>query len=73
MNKRDFIATIVSVLTAGVLLFGAGSCGYHLSIDNRERNQEKVEQCLSNGYGGAIKLTDGSGWVCVGGGVNDRS
>lgn len=67
MSTRDSIVVVIGMLIAAVLLVGLGSCTYNYNLDNRERKQQKIEQCVKNGYGGMIELSDGRSFVCVGG------
>lgn len=69
MSTRDSIVAVVGMITAVVLLFGLGSCVRDYNLDNRDRKQQKIEQCIKSGYGGMIELSDGRSFVCVGGAV----
>lgn len=73
MSKSETLTTIIGIIVGGLLLFGLGSCGYDLVIDNRERKQDKIEQCIDKGYGGMVELSDGRSFVCTGGAVDGGS
>lgn len=67
MNYKDMATSLSALVVAAVLLVLMGSCTYSLVTDSRERKQQKIQACLSQGYAGAIELDKGEGWVCTGG------
>lgn len=64
---KGLIAFIALLLA--VVIVGLGGCAYSLTIDSRERKQQKIQQCVERGYGGMIELNDGRSFICTGGGI----
>lgn len=72
MNTRDSVVTVIGMVITAVLLLSMGSCVYNYNLDNRDRKQQKIEQCIKNGYGGMIELNDGRSFICTGGGTPQK-
>lgn len=68
-STKQTIVYIVAILAALAVVVGIGLFAYTLTLDSRDRKQQKIEQCIDEGYGGMVELSDNRSFVCTGGGV----
>jgi hypothetical protein len=66
LTTKQAIVYVIAILVTGILLFSAGSCTYSYNLDNRDRKQHRQDQCVDQGFGGVVELSDGRSYVCVG-------